>query len=477
MEKQTFQIFKILYLFLVLCLLPNANAQTATTGKKHITAKKMRLLILPSESTSGESIDRQVAGVIISCATELGRFDIIDRNNLDKILEEHALQLSGAIDDSMAINIGRIATARQAIVTDVLAFSQRGVPPSNETEKEEDKSLLEEIITGILLGGSDEEEKYPNNIQTYLSVQIRMIDIETGRSLESADINLEHTGGNRGASRNEVINELRRKTTRELKELYMLSSEVISVESTEVLLYLGSGVGVKKGTLFELVSPERKKIYEDETIIIPGRSAGIVCVNDISGESNRSTLLRQWRSIEPGYQALEYPKSIHGLQILFSPGVVDSLLSFGAEFHWRPLHQWNWGFGIRYSRITDSYGDKDHGFGVGGFGSWQFFNSPKLKISGRVGLDVDFPFRKDDENQTVSLPVISGPIGFVGDIYLSTKSDIFLFAGYRFSGRSGNWQRSTEGEEKSRTAVWNNGAPQVNISGFFVSVGYKIIFL
>jgi hypothetical protein len=466
------------FLIFVFNSLSNLKAQSAAVANEKITAKKMRLLILPSRSGEDDPdfINNEVVNVIAGCATELGRFEIIDRGNLDKILQEHALQLSGVIDDSTAINLGRLATARQALMINVLNFSQRGVPPATEEKKEEDdKSLLEEIITGVLLGGSD-EEKYENNILTYLAVQIRMIDVETGRSLESADINLEHTGGNRGKSRAEVIKKLRKKTTRELKELYMLSSEVISAENTEVLLYLGSGVGVKKGTLFELVSPDRKKIYEDETVTIPGRSAGIVCVKDISDESNRSTLLRQWRPIKPGYRALEYPKSIHGLQFLFSPGVVDSLLSFGAEFHWQPIRQWNWGFGLRYSRVTDSFGDKDHGFGFGGFGSMIFLNSPKFKIIGRAGLDFDIVFRKDDENKTVNLGIFSAPVGVGGDIYLSRKSDIFIFAGYRFSGRADGWQRSTEGEE-SKSGVWNNGAPQVNISGIFVFVGYKIIFL
>jgi hypothetical protein len=105
-----------------------------------------------------------------------------------------------------------------------------------------------------------------------------------------------------------------------------------------------------------------------------------------------------------------------------------------------------------------------------------FLNSPKFKISGRAGLDFDVAFRKDDENKTVNLGFFSVPVGLVGDIYLSRKSDISIFAGYRFSGRTDSWQRPSEGEE-SKSAVWSDGAPQVNVSGIFVTVGYKIIFL
>jgi hypothetical protein len=231
-----------------------------------------------------------------------------------------------------------------------------------------------------------------------------------------------------------------------LKELYLLTSQVVAVEHNELLLVRGSGVGVSKGTLFEIVSPDIQKTYGETPISVPGRSAGIVSVKDISGESNRSSILRQWRQIEPGYRALEYNKSVRGLQIVFSPGITDSLLSFDAEYHWQPLRQWNWGFGLRYSRVTDSFGDKDHGFGFWGFGSLRFLSSPKFKVSGRAGLDFDVAFRKDDENKTVNLGIFSVPVGVVADVYLSRKSDISIFTGYRFSGRTDSWRRSSEGE-------------------------------
>ncbi len=483
MIKHTFQILKMLGPYLLLTILSNLNAQPAAMEEREITADKMRLLILPAQRNITEprsiDIDRKVTSVIVGCATKLGRFEIIDRNNLEEILEEHALQLSGTINDSMAINFGRLATARHALLINVLSFSQVGVIPAtddeNENDEDDDKSFLAKILGGLLFGDSDEED-YENNIRTRLAVEIRLIDIETGKSQQSVDLSLEHTGGSRGESRDDTIKKLRKEATLKLKELYLLSSEVMSADNNEVLLHLGSDVGVKKGTLFDIVSPDQEKILEDKTVTVPGRSVGIVTVNDISDESNRSSILRQWRPIKSGYRAVEHPQSIRGLQFLFSGGVLDSLMSFGAEFHWRPLRQLNWGFGLRFVRITDSFGNKDNGFGLGGLGSMQFFTFPKFKISGRTGLNLDIAFRKDDRDETVGIPVFSAPVGIVADFVLFTNSDISLFAGYRFSGRTDNWNRSSKGEE-SESGIWNNGAPQVNVSGFFVSVGYKIIFL
>jgi len=59
-----------------------------------------------------------------ACHTSLCRFEVIDGNNLRKMLEEHALQQTGVIADSMLVNIGQIAAAKEALMVNVLNFSQ-----------------------------------------------------------------------------------------------------------------------------------------------------------------------------------------------------------------------------------------------------------------------------------------------------------------------------------------------------------------
>ncbi|UCE04823.1 MAG: hypothetical protein JSW07_14515 [bacterium] len=464
---------------LLMIQIPN-YAQDTVLKKSEITTKKMKLLILSSKSDTSKLrfVNNEVTSQIASIATKLGRFEVIDRNNLENILDEQVLQQTGVINDSMVVNFGQIAAAREALIVSVLNFSQKGVPPSTEEneENEDDKDFIGQIISsvveGIFKSDSEEKEEYPNNIQTQLSVEVRKVNIETGKSLQSFEINVDHTGGTRGKSRAEAMGKLKKKAELELKKFYLLNSEVLEIKNGDVLLFLGTELGICKGTVFEIIEPERIKNFGKKQITVPGHSTGFVSVADISSESNRSKILRQWRPIKPGYCALEYPKSIRGLQTNFMSPLTDSYFGLGIQFHGRPIHKGDWGFSLRYIQATDSYDDKNNGFGFGGFGSLRILNFSRLNIKAKLGLDIDFLFRKDDEDHSVTNAIFSVPAGLNIDLLLTKNADVVFFAGYRFAGKSDNWQYSKD--EKTHSAVWQHSAPEVDISGFCFSVGYKL---
>ena len=56
-----------------------------------------------------------------------------------------------------------------------------------------------------------------NNIQTIISVEVRIINISTGVSKNSIQINSRYTGGNKNASLNYVLKDLRWKISRKLR--------------------------------------------------------------------------------------------------------------------------------------------------------------------------------------------------------------------------------------------------------------------
>jgi len=476
------QTFKILLIPVLSALFLTVTGQEIQQKQPQITAEKMRLLILPSrsDSTDSFSIENEVTAVVSGVATELRRFEVIDRNNLQNILEEQALHLSGLITDSMVVDIGQIAAAGDALIVKVLNFSQKGVPPQETDEEEEDddlgffEQLVSSVVVGIFSGSSEkEDEPYADNIQTQLSVQIRKIDVETGQSLHSFDIDAGHTGGTRGKSRAEVLQQFRNSVIDELKKLYLLTSEVVSVDGNEILLYLGSEVGVSEGSVFEIKEPDRKKKFAGRELMIPGRRAGFVCVQDISGESNRSFVLREWREIKPGYKALEFPKYIFGLQLSFFPPLMDAPLKLGIEFNGRPLRTFDFGGGISFVQVKDSNKEYDSGFCIGGFGKMRIFNSSFIKLGANIGIELDILFKDDDENHTVTAAVFSLLPGLYLDILLSAKSDLTLTGGYRLGGKTSTWEYS-QGEE-THSAIWYNGKPAIDISGYYFSVGYKYL--
>jgi hypothetical protein len=331
-------------------------------------------------------------------------------------------------------------------------------------------SLIKLIIEAILYHENKEEERYPDNIETQLSVQVRQIDIETGQTLHVFDTFATHTGGTKGKSRAAVLKKLKKKITNKLKELYLLKSEVISVDNDKVLLSLGKNIGVRKGTVFEIIEPDEIRTFRDKKMVVPGDRIGFVSVTNVSDESNYSKILRQWRPIKPGYKALEFTKSIVALQFKPSASFTKTYYDFGLQFVARPKHKF--GLGLHYVMATDTYNDINKGFGLDVFGSLQFFNSTKLDLDLKLGFDFDFFSRYDDNNHRVSCVAVTAPVGICANIFLSPKSDIIIETGYRLGGKTDNWKYKRD--EESISATWKTNPPEIDVSGFYLSAGYRL---
>jgi len=454
-----------------------------------ITTEKQRLLILPATTEKDpQSVENEVAGIVSDLATRLGRFEVIDRNNLKDILEEQALQLTGLISDSMVVEMGNIASAHEALIIDVLNFYQQGVPPKEEEEDDEDEDIWGQIALTIVKGivesavrkKEDESDPYSHNIQTTLSVQIKKINVETGRSIDSFRVTTAHTGGNRGYSRARVMERFRRQALTKMKHFYSLTSEVISVRGREALLFLGSEIGVKRGTLFEIVRPDRVKTIRGNEIVIPGRRVGIVEVRDSSQDANRSIILRNWRSVRMGDKALEYTHRSIGFEVGYFLTSDNPFSGIRMGFMFHPFHQGYFGGDLKFANTTDSRDKRDFVFGFGGYGGRRLIRTSWFSFAGKLGLNFDLIFRPDDANHTVVAGLFSATPQLNFELLLSESRDITIALGYRLSGESSHWTYSKQDDKGNPEQVdgeWDEDKdiPSVNLSGLFLTIGLTFI--
>ncbi|MFQ5823559.1 MAG: hypothetical protein ACE5JB_05845 [bacterium] len=301
-------------------------------------------------------------------------------------------------------------------------------------------------------------------MKSRFSVEVKHIDIETGQLIQSININ---------ASGQDAQKKFKKNAIEELKKLYLMTSEIVAVDNQEVILYLGEEVGIDKGTIFVIEKPEQIRKYQSRTIKIPGRRVAFVSVEDVSSEGNRSVIFRQWRSVQPGDKAVEFVKSTYGLQISFVPPLYNSFYSFGIQYRARAIKKRSWGGEVRFLQVNDSFDDNDAGFGFGAFGMQRLLNLSRLTFLLKIGVDMNIILRKDDDGHSVSAIPFLAYLGLNTEIVLSEKTDLVISAGYRFGGKSSTWNRTQTGES---SVVWNNGAPEVTLSGPFLSAGYKFIF-
>jgi hypothetical protein len=270
----------------------------------------------------------------------------------------------------------------------------------------------------------------------------------------------------------------RRQAMTKLKHLYTLTSEVVSVKGREVLLFLGTEIGVKRGTLFEIVRPDRIKTIRDKRVVIPGRRVGIVEVKDSSIDANRSVILRNWRPIKPGDRALEYTRIGLGFSVVsfYTPDNPYSGIKLG--FMARPFHQGFGGLQLNLANTIDSRDRQDFVLGFEGYGGWRFIRTSWFSFAGKLNLDFDLTFRPDDAGQTVTAGTFAASPEIDLELLLSQNRDLVIGVGFRLGGQSSHWtytKQNNDGEPEQIDAKWDGDAPGVNFSGLFITVGLKFI--
>ncbi|MCH8304856.1 MAG: hypothetical protein IIB94_06965 [Candidatus Marinimicrobia bacterium] len=450
--------------------------------------EKKPLLILPSEfkKYNSNSIQTEISTHVANIAINLGRYDVIDRNALESIMEEQRLQLSGVINDSMIVEIGNISSAAEGLIIDVLAYSQKGVPPKEEKNDEDDddnttgsfwgeigKALGKGIIESIV-HESEKKEKYPNNIQTILSVSLKKVNIETGQVLQSATIEVGHTGGNRGKSREATFKKFKRATLIELKNFYLLTMTITILDDGRIFIPGGYEIGINKGTMFEIIRPAKTLEIRGKVFKTEGERVGFVEANEILDEGNFARPIKVWEPIRSGYTAVEFHRPIVGGYLsytqltsgAFGLNLVAEVLPFDIRNGW---------IALRYINGKDSRDERDHGFGIDLGPSMMFYSGNEFSLRARGGLGGLFFFKEDDAGKVVNSASFTILLGVSMEYYLSATKDISIFVGYRSDSGSDKWKSlgDKEKDEPDYDAVWDGQAPDINVSGFFLTIGFK----
>ena len=458
---------------------------------QQLTLDKKKLLILPQDKD--DEISYQITRIFSGQAVKLKRFEVIDRNNLSKILEEQALGATGIINDENIIEIGNIAGAEEGILINVLAFGQKGVKP--EDEKLEDKNdrekvrksgvvaiIARDIIKAAIENNSDKkEELYPNNIHTTLRVQYDILNLKNGQTIDSYTSYASHVGGNLAYSLSSALAIISKDTQFKLRSFYSLTSEVLDVDGNNLTMLLGSDIGVKKGSVFMIQTPEEIREIRDRTITIPGKNIGYARVEKVSVDANTSKVIRKWNKIEPGMIALENsgntyvgsfnfgvsensPESILNFKISSNPfGKFDPKISFqGGSLK------------TRFISLSEEITYESMGFG--GLGIHLDYNLLNLPI-GTISTGLALPFyltstRDDADNLVNSLLT-----GFLFEtqfaFMINPKFDIVLnFSLPITEFNNSNWtytktddstNDSTDDSETEFDAEWINQYPPESI--------------
>ncbi len=459
-----------------------------------ITSERKKIIIIPNK-IDNDNIEQKILQLTSSIATSLDRYDIIDRSHLDTILKEQKLQQSGLINQEEAIEIGKISAANQALLILVNNFGQKGVPSEKKKDKDDDKEepkttllgwVVKESVKAIIDKKTENVERYPNNIQTIIDGEMRLIDIETGASISSFSINADYTGGVKNKSMSEALKQIKSQIHSHLKSLYKLQSEVLDVSNNEVVLLLGTDMGVRLGTLFMISKRDEIKNIRGREITVPGRDIGYVKVRDVSIDASQAKVLRQWDNIQPGYKASEIIDGIYtaGMQFGYGRDNEDMRLRFFGNIN--SFGRFGSVINFDFGTIIDSREDRDAHFGFGFDLIYRSILLPSFSLGGTISLPFDFHIRSDDGNQNepsrqVFLPILSPRIGLQSEIMVSSSLDLVLRLEYTLDSidLDSGWKYSDPDEDSKFTyANWNSEfqEPQLEYGGINILIGFRSIF-
>jgi len=480
----------------------NMMAQELEDG---LTLEKKSVVILPGQDAENpESISRKVTNILAAKAVELGRFNVIDRTQIESILAEQKRQLSGIVDETQIIEIGNLAAADQALLVKITTFGQRGVPPpKKETKKEEgekeekeekkeyDESLYEWIIKESVTAGLQKTlegvELYPNNIQTIIKTEVGLLNIESGVLENNFHIAASHTGGNKTSSLSSALNQLGWQISRKLREFYLIASEVIEKEGNKITILTGSDMGLEEGTIFEVNSLDQEKMYKGRVITLPGNPIALARLTNVGKNTSNAEIIRQWKEVKTGHGVNEmiYDPTATEYEIKTRNG---SNFSVNAKLWWSPFKKFTTAVTGEIGTIKDMRGEDDPLLGLGIELKTKLLDIERFQLSTGISLPFNYFAKVDDDTNYVSQSFLNPSINLTTSIILHRKRDLFISLQYIPWNNDDKWEysetREIENEDDPEEpaydliyhpAVWDKGKiiPRLNTEGLYITIGIR----
>ncbi len=231
--------------FAFLCFSQNASADY----------KKTKIAVLDFQQQGGRAdsdMGKIVAEWLVTALVKEGRFAVIERRLLNKVLEEQKIGVSGIVDADSASKLGKVLGAKV-------------------------------VITGSVL-------QYQNIIE----VNARIIDVESSSIMAAESAKSTST-----VALEDLVVEMTDKIIRD----FPLEGYVVLRDKNSVLIDLGRQSGVKRGMRFQafkegkvIKHPKTGEVLDVETIDI-----GEIEVTDVSQKTSSGTVKKETSSGAIGY--------------------------------------------------------------------------------------------------------------------------------------------------------------------------------
>jgi len=222
----------------------------AAAAAPHAAAdfKKTKIAVLDfqmqGEQTETKDMGKIVAEWLITGLVETGRFDVIERRLLEKILEEQRLGVTGAIDPTSAAQLGKILGVKT-------------------------------IVSGTV-----------TSLEGYTEINARLINVDTASIVAAEKVRASSAG---------KLRDLVAMITEKIALAFPLEGYIVQRDGSKVTVDLGGAMGVKPGMRFVVVKegkvikhPKTGQVLDVETI-----ETGIIEIKNVREKTATGVILQE----------------------------------------------------------------------------------------------------------------------------------------------------------------------------------------
>jgi curli biogenesis system outer membrane secretion channel CsgG len=199
---------------------------------------------------TGQTVGRGMADMLVTSLVKSGRYRVIERQEIESIINEQQLGQSGMVTAQSAAKVGQLLGVEIAIIGSVTEFGQ---------QRSDTGGRVKRIGIGVSKTGAT------------VGLDIRFINTSTGEILTAENIRRQKSKKGLSVStpkfdfrnKNKFDDSLVGKATREAIEDIM---KLITVKDTAVFINAGSEAGVQVGDVFYIYSEGEELIDPDTGI-------------------------------------------------------------------------------------------------------------------------------------------------------------------------------------------------------------------
>ncbi|MCH7575825.1 MAG: hypothetical protein IIA59_11965 [Candidatus Marinimicrobia bacterium] len=280
-----------------------------------VAAQKLEnITVLPFSGWTGNARSAQeyqnaLTDKIATKIIQSHRFNVIDRTHLDKVLAEQDLHLTGLIDESTAVQMGKIAGVNKLIIG---SFTRSST----------------ELHKAVYSSGQKISDAYYSAV---VQTSIKLLDVQSGRYLEAAEA--EGTGKS-SDQRNALLNaldEVAAAVITSFEKYFAIQAVITSVDKARVTLNRGSMGGVKAGMDFLVYDLPITPGQAMPTIESGNESIGIVRIISAESESALGRIMAGFDKVQAGHLIRETKTEVNTLAMVLDKTGKQVIINAGID--------------------------------------------------------------------------------------------------------------------------------------------------